>query len=223
MFSIYGPTGREFKGTLEQLRQIRQVPAADRTRSIEPTLRDGHDSAAREAVEFGAPVTPGVAQREAIAAYATSQPPVQLAWHALPVAQVMHAPVLTVRQDSRVDDAWRDLVLQGRGQAPVVDAEGILVGMVTRADLMNFAQWSAADATAQAWAHWRAQSVKSVMQTPIPSVSPEADMRRVAQALLDSGLPGLPVVTEDGRVCGFVSRSDVLRIAIKDAGLDTWS
>ena len=41
MFSIFGPTGREFKGTLEQLRQVRQVPATDRTRAIEPTLRDG--------------------------------------------------------------------------------------------------------------------------------------------------------------------------------------
>ena len=47
-------------------------------------------------------------------------------------------------------------------------------------------------------------------------------MRRVARALLDSGLPGLPVVTDEGQVSGFVSRTDVLRIALKDAGLDVW-
>ena len=61
------------------------------------------------------------------------------------------------------------------------------------------------------------------MLTPIPSVAAQADMRRVAGALLDSGLPGLPVVDDDGRVIGFVSRSDVLRAALKDAGLDVWS
>jgi CBS domain-containing protein len=61
------------------------------------------------------------------------------------------------------------------------------------------------------------------MLTPIPSVSPQADMRRVATALVDSGLPGLPVVDDEGRVVGFVSRTDVLRAALKDAGLDVWS
>ena len=223
MFSIYGPTGREFKGTLEQMRRVSQVHAADRARAIEPTARDGHDSALREAVEFGAPLAAATAPgRAAAAAYAASQQPVHHAWHELLVSEVMHAPVLTVRADSRVDDALRLMVLQGRGQAPVVNAQGILVGMVTRAELLGFVQWSEADAAAQAWAGWRAQAVQSVMLTPIPSVSRGADMRRVARALLDSGLPGLPVVTDEGQVSGFVSRTDVLRIALKDAGLDVW-
>ena len=37
------------------------------------------------------------------------------------------------------------------------------------------------------------------------------------------GLPGLPVVDDVGRVIGFISRSDVLRAALRDAGLDVWS
>jgi CBS-domain-containing membrane protein len=223
MFSIYGPTGREFKGTLEQMRRVRQVHAADRTRAIEPSLRDGHDAALREAIEFGAPLTGDPARRSAIAAYTSSQQPVHQAWHDLPASEVMHAPVLTVRQDLRIDDAWRQLVRQGRGQAPVVGATGVLVGMVTRSALVNFEQWPDASADAQAWAEWRAQAVETVMLTPIPSVSPQADMRRVARALVDSGLAGLPVVDDDGRVVGFVSRTDVLRAALKDAGLNAWS
>ncbi|MEZ5638935.1 MAG: CBS domain-containing protein [Burkholderiaceae bacterium] len=226
MFSIYGPTGREFKGTLEQMRRVSQVHAADRARAIEPTARDGHDSALREAVEFGAPLTATTAaptpHRAAAAAYAASQQPVHHAWHELLVSEVMHAPVLTVRADGRVDDALRQMALQGRGQAPVVNAQGILVGMVTRAELLGFVQWGEADTAAQAWAAWRAQDVQSVMLTPIPSVSRGADMRRVARALLDSGLPGLPVVSDEGQVSGFVSRTDVLRVALKDAGLDVW-
>jgi CBS domain-containing protein len=222
MFSIYGPTGREFKGTLEQMRRVSQVHAADRARAIEPTLRDGHDGALREAVEFGAPVSAATPHRAAVAAYAASQQPVHQAWHELLVSDVMQAPVLTVLAESGIEDALRQMVLQGRGQAPVINAQGMLVGMVTRTELLGFVQWSESDAAAKAWAHWRAQPVQSVMLTPIPSVSPAADMRRVANALLDSGLPGLPVVTEEGQVSGFVSRTDVLRVALKDAGLDVW-
>ena len=222
MFSIYGPTGRVFQGTLEQMRQIRQVHAADRARAIEPVLRDGHDSAAREALEAGASTTASAPQRAAIAAYAASQQPEHQPWHAMRVSEVMHTPVLKVRLDSRVDDALRQLVLHGRGQAPVVNAAGVLVGMVTRASMVNLVHWVESDGAAQALEHWRAQSVESVMLTPVPSVAPDADMRRVASALLDSGLPGLPVVTDDGHVSGFVSRTDVLRIALKDAGLNVW-
>jgi CBS-domain-containing membrane protein len=223
VFSIYGPTGREFKGTLEQMRQVRQVGAAERSRAIEPLLRDGHDSAVREAVEFGSPLAASGARREAIAAYASTQQPVHHAWHDLPASECMHAPVLTLRQDMRVDDAWRELVRHGRNQAPVVGASGVLVGLVTRSALVNFEQWPDAAADSQVWANWRAQVVESIMLTPVPSVAPRADMRRVAEVLVDSALPGLPVVDDEGRVLGFVSRTDVLRAALKDAGLDVWS
>lgn len=223
MFSIYGPTGREFKGTLEQMRLVRRVHAADRTRAVEPTLRDGHDGAVREAVENGAPSVGDPVRRSAIAAYESSRQAPHQGWHDQPASEFMHAPVLTVRQDMRVDDAWRELVRQGRGQAPVVGAAGVLVGLITRAALVDFTQWPDAIGDAQAWADWRAQNVEAVMLTPIPSVSAQVDMRRVAGALVDSGLPGLPVVDDEGRVIGFVSRTDVLRAALKDAGLDVWS
>jgi len=223
MFAIYGPTGREFKGTLEQMRQVRQVHAADRTHAIEPLLRDGHDGAVREAVEFGGAQAGGGARRNAIAAYAATQQPAHQAWHDLPASQCMHAPVLTVRHDMRVDDAWRALVHQGRSQAPVVGPDGVLVGMLTRSALVNFEQWPDAMADGQAGLAWRAQEVQAVMLTPVPSVAPQADMRRVARALVDSALPGLAVVDNEGHVIGFVSRTDVLRAALEDAGLDVWS
>jgi CBS domain-containing protein len=72
---------------------------------------------------------------------------------------------------------------------------------------------------------WRAllvQPVVDVMWTPVPSVSPDTDIRRVARVLLDTGLPGLPVVDEEGKVTGFVSRSDILRAVVADPPLDLW-
>ena len=60
------------------------------------------------------------------------------------------------------------------------------------------------------------------MVTPVPSVAPQTDLRHAAGALLDSDLPGLPVVDDDGQVVGFVSRGDVLRAALRDAGLSVW-
>ena len=61
------------------------------------------------------------------------------------------------------------------------------------------------------------------MWTPVPSVAPDTDIRRVARVLLDSGLPGLAVVDDDGRVTGFISRSDILRAVVADPPLDLWT
>jgi len=66
------------------------------------------------------------------------------------------------------------------------------------------------------------QNVKEIMVTPVPSVAPDSDIRRVAQVLLDTGLPGLPVVDEAGGVAGFISRSDILRAVVTDPPLDLW-
>ncbi len=227
MFSVYGSTGRVFHGTLEQMRQIRKVHAADRSRAMEPSARDGHDSAVREAVEYGAPLqAPAPAHapphRSAIAAYETAQQLPSPAWYDMAVADVMTGNVLTLPMEANVFQAWQQLTRHGRGQAPVVKANGMLVGMVTRADLVRLEQWPGPAAAQQHWDEWLAQGIESIMVTPVPSVAPATDLRRAASALLDSELPGLAVVDDDGRVVGFVARSDVLRAALKDAGLSVW-
>ena len=73
------------------------------------------------------------------------------------------------------------------------------------------------------WQALLAQSVADLMWTPVPSVAPETDIRRLARVLLDTGLPGLPVVDDRDSVIGFVSRTDILRAVVADPPLDLWS
>jgi CBS domain-containing protein len=118
--------------------------------------------------------------------------------------------------------AWQLLADQGVGQAPVLNGAGHLVGLLTRADLLQPQQLPDAARHALAWQALLARPVTDIMATPVPSVARESDIRRVAQVLLDTGLPGLPVVDEQGRVSGFISRSDILRAVVTDPPLDLW-
>ena len=61
------------------------------------------------------------------------------------------------------------------------------------------------------------------MVSPIPTVSPDTGLRRLASVLLDTGLPGLPVTDEYGSLVGFISRTDILRAVAADPPLDLWS
>jgi len=218
MFSVYGASGRLFRGTLEQLRQIGPVPAVDRLRSLEPAAHDG--SAAR--LPPG-PSAPGGhphhdVHRDVLSAYAPSVEPPGRRWGHQLAGAVMSRHVLVLRDTDTEDRAWRQLEQHGYGQAPVVNAGGTLVGMVTLPGLAKRRAGSLfGERSAQA-----AQSLATCMLTPVPSVAAAADLRRVAGLLLESALPALAVVDEAGHVEGLVSRSDILRAVLDDTVVDQW-
>ena len=224
MFSVYGASGRLFRGTLEQLRQVAPVHSVDRTRAIEPVWRDGGTMAPNTVATRPAdPGQPGdMRHREALAAYASRPVPVGQRWGRMPVGDIMVHEVFTLRDTDPVSRAWRQLDQRQFGQAPVVNTAGVLVGMVTLARLAMLYTSSQFEERALARTSIAAQPLALCMLTPVPSVAAEADLRRVAGLLLESALPGLAVVDEDGRVTGFVSRSDILRVVLDDTGIDQW-
>ncbi|PKO84373.1 MAG: hypothetical protein CVU17_04285 [Betaproteobacteria bacterium HGW-Betaproteobacteria-11] len=60
------------------------------------------------------------------------------------------------------------------------------------------------------------------LPTPVVAAAPVTDIRCVAAAMLTSGVDGVPVVGDAGRLLGFVSRSDVLRAIVQDPPLSLW-
>lgn len=222
MFSVYGVSGQLFRGSLEQLRQIGAVSAVARSNAIQAVGRDGRDPSSSAFAGPAPPVPSDEAHRSALAAYAQAQK-VELPRH--PLSQVdalMSRTVITIPDTSTVREAWQILAMYGVGQAPVVNSAATLVGLLSRADLLRLDRLPTPDSNALVWRALLAQSVSDVMSTPVPSVAPDTDIRRVARVLLDTGLPGLPVVDEQGLITGFVSRSDILRAVVTDPPLDLW-
>jgi CBS domain-containing protein len=239
MFSVYGRAGRLFRGSLEELRKIGPTSALSRSQRVAAIGRDAMDgfvtqlAIAGQAIaheEHGAKAgtaqeaaAPDLAHREAVAAYAqtaSNQPP----RHPLKlVRDIMNPGAITLRDNATVAQAWALLAQHQLGQAPVVDQTGKLVGLLTRAELMRADRLPGPHTHALVWQAFQAQSVAELMWTPVPSVAPETDVRRLARVLLDSGLPGLPVVDESGSVIAFVSRTDILRAVVADPPLDLWT
>jgi CBS domain-containing protein len=213
MFYVYSPIGQVFSGTLEQLRKTRALtPTAKVRASAAVATGLGEDSQ-----DYGSTGTP-LGLQHGLQAYAPpTRQPLSL------VGDVMQRPSHVVRADASVREAWQTLKDHGVGQAPVVDAQGALVGLVSRAELVP-PQWlapSVDDATA--WQTMLRQPVSQVMWSPVPSAHVDTELRRVASLLLETGLPGLPVTENAGQVIGFVSRSDLLRALATDPPLDLWS
>ena len=57
--------------------------------------------------------------------------------HAETAAELMSCPVVTIRPDASIVQAARTAALEHVRRLPVVDASGVLIGMVTRSDLLR--------------------------------------------------------------------------------------
>ena len=222
MFSIYGESGRIFRGAMEDLWRVESLCATMRARRLQ-----AHEPAGDVQGQAVPALTPVPARNYAAGAALTAYAQAGgqgIERHPLNrVADVMSRQVLTVNPDTTVLQAWQRLGEQGIGQAPVLAATGELVGLLTRAELLNLERLPQPDAPALVWRALLMEPVSAVMLSPVPAVSEDTDLRRVARVLLDTRLPGLPVVSEEGQLTGFISRSDILQAVVHDPPLDLWS
>ena len=140
--------------------------------------------------------------------------------HAL---QAMTHPVVTVPADATVFAA-ADLLLGSRiSAAPVVDADGKLVGIVSEADLMNrpevgtvpaksWMQRLLADNALLARDYIRSHShrVADVMTREVITAGERTQLAEIARLMERHHIKRVPIV-RDGKVIGIVSRANLLQ------------
>ena len=219
-FFVFGPMGQVYRGGAQGIGQVLPVQAVQRPQAVRRA--DGVPlHAAPPPKPVPAASTPPRWQ-EAVRAYVQTEQPTPAERRPLTqVRDVMTPHAISVHPDERANDAWQMLAERQVAQAPVVDAQGRVVGLLLRADLAPEKLLPAADDVQKAIALAR-RPVSEVMVSPVPTVSADTSLRRVAQVLLQTGLPGLPVTDAQGTLQGFISRTDILRAVAADPPLDLW-
>lgn len=227
MFSIYGTSGTLFKGPMEELQRVSRTLGVARTHRVNPVLAHMEQM---DQQTLGAPhAQPMRGGGHALAQQARNeyvrvqQPPVPSRHPLRTVADVMSHTITSLPDTADIRHGWQALMDAGVGQAPVVNAQGRLVGLLTRAELLSLERLPSPDQAALVWRALLMQPITQVMISPVPGVLPSTDIRRVARVLLDTELPGIPVVDSDDKLLGFVSRSDILKAVVHDPPLDLWS
>lgn len=214
MFYVFNTNGPMFEGSHERLSQIAAVRGVARPAALRSNTADIRE---REARHPAADIADPNAQRQTAqlrSAYGQDAPKERQRLEL--VADVMTRGALTVPPEMSVAAAWDLLSRHKVAQVPVINAGDRVVGLLLRADM---APPSLARSPSPAMAQRR---VADVMVTPVPAVSEDTALRRLAYVLMDTGLPGLPVTDAQGVLSGFVSRTDILRAVAADPPLDMW-
>ncbi|MGH7649104.1 MAG: CBS domain-containing protein [Gemmatimonadaceae bacterium] len=144
---------------------------------------------------------------------------IEIAPH-LAVGDVMAVLPRTTRPETALREAARDMVRAGVGGLPVVDADGMLVGMLSERELMRHMLASAAflgggrggrePARHGAPSDHARHTVRDVMTRQVLCVSPDQPLAEVASVMSNKDVERVPVV-RDGRLVGFLTRGDIVR------------
>jgi CBS-domain-containing membrane protein len=138
------------------------------------------------------------------------------------VQDLMTRTVVVVKQDAPFKEIVRLMDEHRVSALPVLDDEGVLVGIVSEADLLLKEEPEPGDEHPFARRRRRRELAKSqgltarqVMTSPVVSVAPELTVGRAARVMHKKGVKRLPVTDPEGRVVGIVSRADLLRLFLR--------
>jgi CBS domain-containing protein len=132
----------------------------------------------------------------------------------LSVREIMTESPRSTRADTLLRDAARDMVRSGIGALPVIDADGLLVGMLSERELMrhmlSLASINGSVPRPQSGVERARRTVRDVMTRQVLCVSPDQPLAEVASLMTNKDVDRVPVV-EEGRLVGFLTRSDIVR------------
>lgn len=137
---------------------------------------------------------------------------------------IMTSPVVAAAEDDTLHAAACILLDNGISAAPVLNRSGLLVGIVSEADLIARLALPEVEAlssrgvwlrssleAAAAFVRTHARLIRDVMTRAVITAAEEAPVEELATLILGRGIKRLPIVRE-GHVTGIVSRVDLLRI-----------
>lgn len=140
-------------------------------------------------------------------------------------SDVMTPNVVTVGPDTSVQDLAKLLSERGISGAPVVDAAGGMIGIVSEGDLLHRAELGTdkpdeprrswwldhfASGLARDYVKSHGRTVKDIMTRDVFTVSDQTSLADVAALLEQQRIKRVPVMRE-GKIVGIISRSNLVR------------
>ncbi|MBR8285407.1 CBS domain-containing protein [Burkholderia cenocepacia] len=142
---------------------------------------------------------------------------------------VMTTSVISASPEMSVQETAKLLVEHGISAAPVIDADGKLIGIVSEGDLVHRVEigthakrrswWlellASSRELASEYVKEHAQTVKDLMTVDVVTVAEDTPLFEVAELLERHRIKRVPVV-DNGKVAGLVSRADLVRALASD-------
>lgn len=125
------------------------------------------------------------------------------------VSEIMTAQLVTFSPEMSIHEAIRILLERRFSGAPVVDADGALVGVLSKKDCLRIV-------FSTSYYRDRGGQVREYMSADVDTIDADTDIVTASRVFLESHYRRFPVL-HDGGLVGQVSRCDLLQALIEEA------
>ncbi len=126
------------------------------------------------------------------------------------VSDIMTSPAITAHNDEALGHVVQRLLQHNLKRMPVVDADGRIVGMVSRLDILRAVAGQKPDEQEHAPVVHPGKTIGELMTTPVPAVTINDDLTDVLQQLLKSEAKRVIVLDEQQHPVGIITDGDVV-------------
>ncbi len=128
----------------------------------------------------------------------------------LTVQDVMTQPVVTVSENETLGAATARMVKAGLKRLPVVNRDGVLVGVLSRLDILRQVANTKFDSPSQEISLGVVKTISDIMSREIPMVNQDDNLSLIVDKFAKSDSHRLIVVDSQGVAIGLLSDSDVV-------------
>ncbi|WP_373018843.1 HPP family protein [Thiomicrorhabdus sp.] len=198
MFVVYSPEGQSFIGAAQNLPALKVDPAKRVTQPKKAGLEDmslepDHSN-------------PYFQKEEALRKYQNIQSSGGDRRRSVKVSELMSSPVVTIRSDVLIEDAWNLIVARKIHHLPVV-SDGKLVGICSKSDVLQRIILDEAGNVEEA----RVDVVERIMNPQVITTRPGTEIQEIAMALTRYHIGALPVMDQQENLVGIVTLTDLAK------------
>ena len=137
----------------------------------------------------------------------------------VPVRDIMTKDVIAVKKDADIHEVAKLISDNRISGLPVVDEENRVIGIITEADILHMAgmdkEHTFRDILKRLLGepfpkHKRGGKTGDIMTSPAITTTAETDIRKVAGVLDEKRIKRLPVVDDNNKLIGVISRGDIV-------------
>ncbi|HOP30825.1 MAG TPA: CBS domain-containing protein [Spirochaetota bacterium] len=131
--------------------------------------------------------------------------------------QIMNSPVKTIPPDMKITEVWNLFKSAGIYHAPVVTGENRIEGIVSDRDLLksliieNDRVVNRTDGV-----------ISDIMVREVITAGRFTDIRRIAKVMFDEHIGSMPVLDDNRKLEGIITRSDILHALVNYPPLKLW-
>ena len=127
----------------------------------------------------------------------------------------MTKEVVVISKGSSLPEAHQKMISENIRRLPVVDESGQLVGIITLSDVRTASPSPTTSVSIFEMNYLLSSlTVERVMAGNPETIHPDQTIQEAANVMLTNTISGLPVLDDEGKICGIITESDIFRLVV---------